>query len=167
MPLYYHIIPIDKYLWLVWPPNNICLPTSSGYNDFTSRRHHNDGNWIGGIVPQTAKLLRLVNDCNLSIWLVCIREKTGEWYTMTRVGLGLGAQQGVNIMFIAWSRQPVVVCTMDLPLNNELLVIWNHCQVDLCTGMSDIFYHILTYYMNYVCVHTIYKYNIIYIIIYI
>ena len=29
-------IPIDKYLWLVWPPNNICLPTSSGYND--SRR---------------------------------------------------------------------------------------------------------------------------------
>jgi len=42
---------------------------------------------------------------------------------MTRVGLGLGAQQGVNIMFIAWSRQPVVVCTMDLPLNNELLVI--------------------------------------------
>lgn len=35
MPLYYHIIPIDKYLWLVWPPN-ICLPTSSGYND--SRR---------------------------------------------------------------------------------------------------------------------------------
>ena len=90
MPLYYHIIPIDKYLWLVWPPNNICLPTSSGYNDFTSRRHHNDGNWIGGIVP------KLRNCWDWWMIVTCpygwcgIREKTGEWYTMTRVGAGLG-----------------------------------------------------------------------------